>query len=169
MTARSQVIAFSVSALLWLGAPLASAASADLARCATIAAPDARLACYDQLAGRPADAAGTPTAGRMPEKPASANAATPTAPTAQEFGLAQAQAHPAPRGPDAIEAQVEGINTSANGHASVMLDNGQTWFVTDEDSLVLTTGDRIKIRRAALGSFLMTTPSKRAYHVRRTR
>jgi hypothetical protein len=168
MTARALVIAFSVSALLWLGAPLASAASADLARCATIAAPDARLACYDQLAGRPADA-GTPTTGLMPGKPVSANAAPATAPTAQEFGLTQAQAHPAPRGPDAIEAHVAGISTAATGHASVTLDNGQSWFVTDEDSLVLTTGDRVTIRRAALGSFLMTTPSKRAYHVRRTR
>ncbi len=166
MSARRRIAALSLSAL-GLGVSATPAVAADLARCAAIAASEARLACYDQLAGRPADAVATPMGGAASSRSAAAPV-PPATPTAQEFGLSQAQAHPAPRGPDAIEARVTQLATGAAGRAAVILDNGQTWTVVEEDSLVLATGDRVVIRRAALGSFLMTTPSKRAYRVRRS-
>jgi hypothetical protein len=53
------------------------------------------------------------------------------------------------------------------GHATLVLDNGQTWTVMDTGAR-LAVGDVVSIRRAALGSFLMMTPSKHSYRVRRT-
>jgi len=54
-----------VTALLGISVPAISASTptaADLARCAAIAGPDARLACYDGLAGHPAPPAAVPPA-----------------------------------------------------------------------------------------------------------
>jgi hypothetical protein len=185
-----------------LGVPLpAGAATApsaqDLARCAVISAPDARLACYDALAGRGADRAGTATAppaavaaSTTPNKSAlttasaaSAPAATtapsgvnapfaPAAPAADDprnFGLTQTQQHAAPVGPSTIQARISKVVDSRTGHGYVVLDNGQTWMLTDQDEDArLGAGDLVTIKRASLGSFLMLTPSKRSYHVRRT-
>jgi len=48
----------------------------------------------------------------------------------------------------------------------VVLDNGQTWTVMDNDGR-LASGDAVTIKRAALGSFLMMAPSNHRYRVRR--
>jgi hypothetical protein len=53
------------------------------------------------------------------------------------------------------------------GHATLVLDNGQTWTIMDAAAR-LAVGDLVSIRRAALGSFLMMTPAKHSYRVRRT-
>jgi len=189
-----------------LGVPLpAGAATApsaqDLARCAVISAPDARLACYDALAGRGAGRAGTATAppatvaaSTTPNKSALTTASAASAPTAttapsgvnapfapaasaapaaaddpRNFGLTQTQQHAAPVGPSTIQARIAKVVDSRTGHGYVVLDNGQTWMLTDQDEDArLGAGDLVTIKRASLGSFLMLTPSKRSYHVRRT-
>jgi hypothetical protein len=166
--------------------------AADLARCAGIAAPDARLACYDALAGRAAERS-APTAATTPA-PASAAPPTPTvAPTVaatgtapatpalppapaastndpRNFGFTEAQLHAraqpqaAPEAPVAIQARVAKI-----GRAYVALDNGQTWtFIDAADDAQLSPGDSITIKRGSLGSFLLITRSKHSYHVHRT-
>jgi hypothetical protein len=162
----------------------------DLARCAGIAAPEARLACYDALTGgaeRAAPAATpvpapTPAAAPAPATPtpaAAAASATPAAPALpsapapasdpRNFGLSQAQLHPSPEGPAAIQARIAKIINNVYGRDYVVLDNGQTWTYTDSDEDArLAPGDQVTIKRASLGSFLMKTPSKHAYHVRRT-
>jgi hypothetical protein len=168
-----------------LSASSATAPSAgDLARCAGMAAPDARLACYDLLAGRSADravpataAAPAPTAAATTATvraaaPASAPAPASSSTAASDprnFGLTQAQLHAAPEGPAAIQARVAKIIDNRSGLVHVVLDNGQTWMLTeaDEDAR-LGLGDPVTIKRASLGSFLMVTQSKRSYHVRRT-
>jgi hypothetical protein len=50
----------------------------------------------------------------------------------------------------------------------VVLDSGQTWTVMDNDGR-LAAGDAVTIKRAALGSFLMLTPSNHRYRVRRVK
>ena len=87
----------------------------------------------------------------------------------RNFGLNQAQLHKAPEGPAAIQARIAKIVSGRTGLAYVVLDNGQTWMLTeaDEDAR-LGPGDPVTIKRASLGSFLMMTQSKRSYHVRRT-
>jgi hypothetical protein len=165
--------------------------AADLARCAGIAAPDARLACYDTLAGRAADrsaptaaatpagistappiakSAAPPTAAPMPAAPSPASANDP-----RNFGFneaqlhAQAQPHAAPEAPAAIQARVAKIIDSRAGRAYVVLDNGQTWtFIDAGEDAGLSPGDPITIKRGSLGSFLMLTRSKHSFHVRRT-
>jgi hypothetical protein len=163
----------------------------DLAHCAGITAPDARLACYDSLAQRlgvrapPASTAPTATA-VSPPVPAAASATAPAPATAastataaaaaspplgsdpQNFGLASSQLRPAqPAGPRAIDARIAAISADRIGRAFVVLDNGQTWTMTDADGR-LAAGDPISIKRAALGSFIMTTASNHTYHVHRT-
>ena len=146
--------------------------SADLSRCAAIAAPDTRLACYDQLAGRAAD--GRPIADVAAPAAAAAAAsarAVALANPPQDFGLTKAQVKPAPATPAEVpelKALVAGVGSDRNGHTLVTLDNGQTWSFSDDD-VRLAAGDPVTIRRAALGSFLMITPSRHTHHVHRTR
>ncbi|MHB8475078.1 MAG: hypothetical protein ACYDBZ_02175 [Steroidobacteraceae bacterium] len=176
----------------WSAGSNAAPGAVDLARCAGIAAPDARLACYDALAGRPADrvspaATSHPAPPVSPAIPAPSPAPPPVARSPQStstapavaalaagdpanFGLSPARMHTAPAGPASIQARVTKISESSLGvgHPSVALDNGQTWTFTEtDDDARLGPGDQVTIKRAALGSFVMTTPSKHSYHVRR--
>jgi len=168
--------------LLALAAAAATSVRAEtLASCAAIAAPDARLACYDALAHRPKDAA--PLAGAVKpsaaaEKPSASAAQKPsaaaapasaTATSAQDpnnFGLSLAQQHMAFAGPTSIKARVEAINSGPNGQTYIVLDSGQTWTMGENDGW-LSKGDAVTIKRAALGAFLLTAPSNHSYHVRR--
>jgi len=126
----------------------------DFARCATITADPERLACYDQLARI------GPTAARAP--------ATPTPQhDDQSFGMVKPPASTPPE-PSRMEAKVLEVATDARGAPVLRLDNGQSWTL-DEGPAVLRVGDAIVIKRAALGSFRMTTPTGRVYQVRRLR
>jgi hypothetical protein len=204
-------------ALLLFGVSLSARSAtaptaADLARCAAIPKPDARLACYDSLSGpinpTPATAVAPPSAGAVATEssttpaapvvpaPASASAPAPSPATAstpaptpaptkaqaptpappaaaaaalndpRNFGFSPAQLHTPAQGPQSIRARVAKISRERTGTAYLALDNGQTWTYTDED-MRLGPGDLVTIKRAMLGAFLMTTPSKRSYHVQR--
>jgi hypothetical protein len=178
------LIKYATCIVLCLAAACATAGGADLASCAAIAAPDARLACYDALAHRPADA--PPSAGAVkpstaaPEKLSAAAAEKPGAVAApssaaalsaqdpKNFGLSLAQQHVAFAGPTSIKARVEAINSGGNGQTYIVLDSGQTWVMAENDGW-LSKGDSVTIKRAALGAFLLTAPSNHSYHVRRVR
>lgn len=154
----------------------ATTAAETLAHCTSIDAPDARLGCYDAAAGRSpqhAARAGADTASATPAAPA--RPAAPATPVAvvhgddpRDFGLTPAQRVVAPSGPESIRGRIAGLSSDRIGHAVVTLDNGQTWYVSDNDSR-LEVGHDVTIKRAALGSYLMTTADRHAYHVRRTR
>ena len=142
-----------------------------LARCAVIAAPDSRLACYDALARRPASAASTQTpvvasGAEVPPVASAAPAAAAVPGAATGFGLTPAQVHEKPVAPEAIAAIVDSISEDRNRTVTIRLDNGQTWVLTEGD-MRLRPGDRVTIKHGALGSFLMTTPSRHSYHVKR--
>jgi hypothetical protein len=130
-----------------------------LKACASIASPAPRLACYDELAGR----AAAPT-----EAPARLDApATPAAAPQHSFGLYAAE-HPAPATDTSLSAKVVALGASARGRPTVALEGGQLWELDGPDTL-LAGGDAVTIRRAALGSYLMTTPQGRTHRVRRLR
>ena len=172
------------AALVVLAASAAAAPSnTDMARCAAIPAPESRLACYDALAHRPADkapsvAAVVPAAVPTPAPPAPSSAAVPTAPQPAQasaaaiaadpksFGLTPAQQHTADLGPQSIAAQISIVSSDRIGRTLVVLENGETWTVMDNDGR-LSSGDAVTIKRAALGSFLMLTRSNHSYRVRR--
>jgi len=170
---------------LLLGLPISAGAapsSDDMARCAAIAAPDARLACYDTLAHRPAEkaprAAATPPASSAPAAsvtaPATAAAAPAQAPVEaalnaedpQNFGLSPAQQHTTELGPKSIAARISNVSSNQAGQVFVVLDSGQVWTVMDNDGW-LAAGDAVIIKRKALRSFLMMTPSNHSYRVHR--
>lgn len=155
---------------LALSAAVTAAAGPDaLERCAAIDPPDSRLACYDALAGRPASTSAATSANRT-VSPASvaAEAAAQVPPSGrQTFGLRNIEPRAAPTGPASIEAIVARLTQNRLGQAQVLLDNGQTWLV-DAADLGLGAGDKVTIKRASLGSYLMSTPSHRSYRVLRT-
>ena len=169
----------------------------ELDHCVAIASSEARLACYDKLAGRSADGTGTrampaptPAASSAPAReippavgPSAVAATATTAPApsiaaaaepdpavaAQNFGLSSAQLRSAPHGPQSIEARITQVGVDRGLRSYAVLDNGQTWLSTD-GSMELDSGENVTIKRAALGSFmLVSTTSKHSYHVRRIR
>jgi len=179
--------ALMLQSLFGLALSLSLAAHADggpsgqaIARCAAISASDARLACYDALANRtgapaaamphaaqPAPPASSPVAGSATTPVATvAAAAAPSPEDPSQFGLSPVQRHVAVAGPKEEHAQIVSISFGVVGHATIVLDSGQTWAVLDSDNLV-SSGDKVVIKRAALGSFLMTTPSHHSYRVHR--
>jgi hypothetical protein len=139
-----------------------------LTHCAAIASDNDRLACYDALAS------GHPRGGVQPPSttpPAAPQAAQPAAPppAKEDFGLSTVQKEkkqPVQKQIESISASVTGLGTSSIGRMLVYLDNGQSWELDSADSL-LAAGDKVTIERGALGSFLLTTPSRRTHHARR--
>lgn len=124
----------------------------DIARCATIMADAERLACYDRLARSGPAEVHEPTA-------------TAAQPLDQSFGIIKPPATNTPK-PSRLEAKVIKVTADARGGAIVQLDNDQTWAL-DDGPAFLGTGDAIIIKHAALGSFVMSTPTGRVYRVRR--
>lgn len=156
-----------LSIMLAMGLALSVAASAresKLARCAAIDEANARLACYDALAGRKSQDVAQTTV-----TPSATTAVAPPpdpAVAARKFGLSNVQQHKAEEGPNAIEAHVAKALVDRNRRAYLLLDNGQTWLITD-DEVQLDDGEAVTIRRAALGSFMLTSTSHHSFHVRR--
>ncbi|HSY44885.1 MAG TPA: hypothetical protein VK800_02440 [Steroidobacteraceae bacterium] len=159
--------------------------------CAIIAAASERLSCYDRLSGRAAQSAtaaapppAAPAAPPAAVQASSAAAAPPTAvqtspaaaappaaagaaavPPKESFGLYAAE-HPPPRVASSLQARVVALGNSASGRMTVALEGGQLWELDDADPL-LAVGETVSIHRAALGSFLMQTATKRTHRVHR--
>jgi len=114
----------------------------------------------------PAPVAAPPVSVPVPAPAAAAPAAAGAA-DGGNFGLSAAQQKIAPTGPESIQAKVDHVYVNNASKSYVALDNGQTWTSTD-GNFDLFDGESVTIRRAALGSFmLVSTKSKRTYHVRR--
>jgi len=159
-----------VPALLGLSLPAicASPGPGDLARCAAIDAPDQRLACYDTLAGRPPDR-GAPALSAAASAPSTPGGHADSAPAQASPAQIPASTGEDPRN-FGLQAHVTQIIQSATGFGRpiLVLDNGQTWIFTEApDDSRLGSGDEVTIKRAALGSFMLTTPSHHSYHVHR--
>lgn len=181
--------------LMTAAACLVTLAAADTARaapsaeqlqaCAAIATDAERLACFDGLYHReavPAPAAAAPRAATS-TTPAAARPAAPTAaapaaaasaapaaaaPSKETFGLYSAEHPTVPLTIESISARVIAFGRHSDGHPTVALEGGQLWELDESDPL-LAVGDMVTIRRAALGSFLLTTASKRTHRVSRLR
>jgi len=146
-----------------LGAVLpgtATSSGESLQGCAAIAADAQRLACFDRLAAQSA-------AGKAPA--AAAAVAAPAAPAAAQppaFGLYKSE-HPAPVEQE-ISAKITAFGRRADGKPTIALEGNGLWELEDSDPL-MAVGDVVTIRRSALGSFMLTTPTKRTHRVRRLR
>jgi hypothetical protein len=151
---------------LFLIATIAATASAaeDPANpgCSTILGAAERLACYDKLFPPASGAASIVDREAQRVK------------ALQDFGLSHAQVvsrePEETRAPefDQIAAHVLRVSERADGNRVVTLDNGQTWLLTEGTSKGwLRPGDAISIRKAALGTFLLMTPSRFPLRARR--
>jgi hypothetical protein len=150
--------------------PAFAVTAGDLKVCTQIAAADARLACYDSLAGRPG--ANQPAVTPAPTRAAAVTVNSPAvAADPQNFGLTLNQLHALPedQGPQAIQAKITRIVQDQVGHVTAVLDNGQVWRFTDADTrFTPDVGAAVTIKRAALGSFLLSA-SHHDYRVHRLR
>jgi hypothetical protein len=165
-------------------APVPAPTAEQMARCAAISGRDVRLSCYDALAHRPQDEtpaiANTAATVPAPVTPAAPASQAPTPPAQapatvaavaadpKNFGLSAKQEHIADIGPKSEAAHISILSSDQTGKTYVVLDDGQTWMVTDPDGW-LNSGDAVTIRRAQFGSYLMFVPSNHSYHVRRVK
>lgn len=150
-----------------LSATARNAVGTELARCAEVTADQARLACYDALAGRPASAAA-----QLPVATAAAGAAQ-VAPVAQapvdpiaSMGLPVVV--PKQQQQMVMQARVAQTDKNQFETSRVTLDNGQVWVSTN-GGMLLEPGEAVTIKRAALGAFMLTTASKHSYLIKRVR
>jgi hypothetical protein len=159
---RPRILRLAIFGALCAGGALAEDNPSDLrpalTACTTVKEPADRLACFDKLAdglgGRRAQPAVATTPARAPQSP-------------EEFGLSGIQKAPRPEQIQAITADVVVMGHAANGRVRLSLSNGQSWELEDAPDALLAVGNSVTIRRASLGSFLMTTPLKVTHRVRR--
>lgn len=143
-------------------APTAAAPPAQAQACTTVTDAAARLACYD--------AAFPPAAGVRPSVDIQAERDL----ALRNFGLnkAQLQERDPERmreiSPERIEATITGISVRPTGERIVTLDSGQAWLLTEVTSKGhLKVADRVVVRTAALGSYMLMTPQRVALRARR--
>jgi hypothetical protein len=149
--------------LFWLAT--SGAADSPLQACRSIAPDAARLACYDNLADRPAPSTGAP-----------ATEAAPSPSPEELFGRDAVQSEDMVRRAagigrlEEITALVVGIEHDPFGKLILTLDNGQVWSQLDSPTPRIRAGDEVRIRRAALNSYLLTlAEGGHASRVRRSR
>jgi hypothetical protein len=134
-----------------------AAISAQAHPCAEIADPSARLSCYD----RQFPPSATPLSATSPPAAAAKSEAQ------LRFGLPpDRKAEPVQ--PEALNATLGAVEFRADGMRLFTLDNGQRWLETDSQRRgVAVAGDRIEIRRASFGSFMLITTARVGIRVRR--
>jgi hypothetical protein len=122
---------------------LAHASTATVEACRAIADDRQRLACYD---------AAIDAATRPPSAPQPASA-QPTAPPSPPHVVKKAEPQPPP--PDTLNALVTRVEANPLGRITVDLDNGERWSQTDTTPFVLRVGDRVNVKHARFGSYLL--------------
>jgi len=71
---------------------------------------------------------------------------------------------------DRLEAAVSKVERKPLGEFVLTLENGQVWAQKEPDPRIrLKSGDSVTIRRASLGSFMMTVPNGRSTQVARVK
>lgn len=129
----------------------ASGTDDSLSACRDISEDAARLACYDTLARN------------LPPTPVELfgrDAIQSEDIVLRAAGIEQI---------DEIRARVTGVRLDPYGKLILTLDNGQVWSQIDSPALSLKSGDEVRIRRAAMGSYLLAeVDSKRSSRVRRS-
>ncbi len=71
--------------------------------------------------------------------------------------------------PESLVATVRAVIRRPNGAHVITLDNGQVWTETSLDpSFRVAVGEQVRIKRAAMGTYLLSTPSNRSTRVART-
>ncbi|MFL6602045.1 MAG: hypothetical protein ACJ8R9_12030 [Steroidobacteraceae bacterium] len=138
---------------------------ANMRVCGAVQDDARRLSCYDKQFRQSERSSGQPD--------------SPTAPNAlsaeERFGLnpeLERKEHGTAGQPaqlDKLAGHVAAVSYKLRGEAVVTLDNGQVWEQAEVGARVpLKPGDEVRIRRAALGSFWLSTQAL-GFRVRRVR
>ncbi|MEO6186694.1 MAG: hypothetical protein ABIP38_01940 [Steroidobacteraceae bacterium] len=118
-------------------------------RCAEQIDDAQRLACYDAEYGKPGNGAANGAAATRTQvvQPPDARPVENRSRTRKSV-------------PDLSTASVTALSTFPDGRFRATLDNGNIWTQLEPDrAAVLAVGDKVNIKKALLGSFLMTTPA----------
>lgn len=153
---RSVVFGIIALLMLALGASPWAAASEQVApSCAEVIESQARLACYDAL-----------------HPPSAAVRAAVATRGVDQFGKSSRRdvdAMPTPT-PERLQATVVAVVQQPGATRRVELDSGQHWLITEATTRgPLFVGDRVGLRKAALGSYMLVTPAGVTLRARRIR
>ncbi len=158
-------------------------------------APTARRADPPRPASVPAPAAAAPSAPSVAAAPSAPSVAAPPAAAATAAAAAPATSAPAQsaqekfgyrgniaradldkqeeeerREAEQLTAKVTELSTVVHGEMLLTLDNGQVWQQKRGDrGMRIKVGDEVTIRRASLGSFLLTSQAKGSMRVSRVK
>ena len=140
--------------------------AAELKACASIAGAAESLACFKQLAQRPAPSLIAPPAAPVGAATPPVSQPPPAVVPKETFGLHAAE-HPAPpKSEPSHTAKITGFGTTNSGRPTVTLEGGELWLLDAADPL-LAEGNSVIITRATFGSFFLTTPTGRTHRVQR--
>lgn len=174
-------MALSTALLLsWL--PAVATEATGIERCRSLDESSERLLCYDTLFPRasasPERPAPPPVAVQPPHRSTDEGLDTPRssgdAPedAIRTFGLSGTRQRAA-AGVSALErvsATVTELRQEPGGRFVVYLDNGQEWRQIETDAWAIPhKGERVTIRRAVFGSYMLESAGNRATHVSRIR
>ena len=154
-----------------LGPPpvcVAQSLEAAVRACAAETSDEHRLACYDRSVAPRVK----PRAAATATAPAAAVTPPPAEAAESDFGARNGplDARRYAREPKQVTAAVSGVEQRRSGLLVITLDNGQTWIQNQAaEYFPLKVGDTVQIRSAALGSYMLFAPSKRATRVTRIR
>jgi hypothetical protein len=151
----------------------AQSLSDQVRACAAESASGRRLECYDHMASGLNKSGAAPGASGTSAKPTAA--ASDPSPEAAKSAASGFGVSGTPLGrkkesaePKQIEAVVTKIGQRGRGELVISLDNGQVWAQLAALSYFpLKPGDTIQIASGALGSYVLSTPAKRATKVTR--
>ena len=135
--------------------------------CKKIAAPTQRLACYDQAAGvlDQAEAKGDiVVVDREQARKVRRQAFGFTMPSMSLFSRGEK-----PEEIATTEAKIASARRLPTGHWEVKLEDGATWVQIDSSEIPIDpkAGQAVKIRKASLGSYMMTVGNQREVKVHR--
>ena len=138
-----------------------------LVACRSITAPEARLTCYD-AATTALDAA------ERQGQVVVVDRAQLSAARRQLFGfdlpsISLFDSGPAPERIDSVETTLARASVAGDGKWIFVLADGGTWRQIDSERVTFrnTAGQEVRVRRATLGSYLLTVGGSRAVRVRR--
>lgn len=150
------------------GKPQARAATLQkLADCRKVADSAARLACYDDAAAEieTAEAKGDiVVVDREQARTVRRQAFGFSMPSIALFERGEK-----PEEVDTVTAKVASASVNGAGKWVIELEDGAVWVQVDANEVPLTpkAGDPVRIRRASLGSYLMSVKNQRAFRARR--
>lgn len=127
--------------------------------CDAIARKSARYACYDRIERSPH--AEAPAAAAPPARAAAAAPERPAQAAQADFGVeslpSERRARPAVAPTEQIFATAVAASDAGIGHWTVTLDSGARWRMIERDPAFVPPkpGQAVRIRRVALGSFLL--------------